>query len=418
MTDHNKQVEQSDQRPASRLTQLKERPDDAASMKELLARGEELFAFPKTGEIIEGRVIEKGRNRIFFDLGPLRLGVVYKSEIDLSLYDVHAIHVGNILPVKVLDLENEDGLVELSLREAGLDRVWQELLAIKEKGEVFPLEVTDANRGGLIGELRGVSGFLPVSQLSSENYPHVEGGDKEEIYRRLKEFIGKKFEVKILDLDRKASKLIYSERAKVSREVKEKLSNYSVGQIIEGEVSGIVDFGAFITFDGIEGLVHISELGWQLVEHPENVVSQGEKVKAKVIAIENDKVSLSLKALKPNPWEAAGEKYKVGDTIYGEPTKFNPFGVFVKVDSEIQGLTHISEFESYEQMISVLEIGKSYCFRITMLDPKEYKMALQPLDIPGVGPLRSHEEEEREQKEKLLLPPLAEPPVTDESASL
>ncbi len=155
--------------------------------------------------------------------------------------------------------------------------------------------------------------------------------------------------------------------------------------MITGEVSGIVDFGAFVTFDGIEGLVHISELGWQLVERPEDVVAIGEKVEAKIIAIEDDKVSLSIKVLKPNPWEAAGAKYKIGDVIEGAPTKYNPFGAFIRIEPEIQGLAHISEFESYEQMVSVLKLGETYRFRVSMLDPGQYKMALQPLDLPGVG---------------------------------
>jgi small subunit ribosomal protein S1 len=369
-----------------------------ANMKDLLSRTEPLFVLPKVGDVIEGRVVEKGRNRIFFDLGSLRLGVVYKGEIDLSLYDMQTIRVGDTLPVKILLLENEDGLVELSMREAGLDRVWHEIEALKESGEVFSLEVKDANRGGLMAELKGVPGFLPVSQLSSEHYPHVEGGDKDEILRRLKQFVGTELEVKVLDLDRKTGKLIFSERAKVSKEVQEKLSSYSVGQVVEGVVSGIVDFGAFITFDGIEGLAHISELGWQLVERPEDVVKIGEKVSAKIIAMEGDKVSLSIKSLRPNPWDAISGKYHVGDTIDGVPVKYNPFGVFVRVEPEIQGLAHISEFENYEQMVSSLIIGNSYRFTITMLEPSQYKMALSPLDIPGAGVQRKKTSEKPEEK--------------------
>jgi small subunit ribosomal protein S1 len=351
------------------------------NMKDLLQAKDSLFVFPKVGDILEGKVIEKGRNRIFVDLGNLRLGVVYKNEIDLSMYDVQNIKVGELLPVKILELENNDSLIELSLKEAGLDKVWQEFSELKEKGETFPVTVQDANRGGLIIQLHGIQGFLPVSQLSPEHYPHVEGGDKEEILQHLKSFVGKELEVKILDLDRKTAKLILSERAKASRETKEKLAKYTVGQIIEGEISGIVDFGAFITFEGIEGLVHISELGWQLVESPANMVNVGDKVQAKIIAIENDKVSLSLKALKLNPWDAIGEKYKKGDLIEGLISRYNPFGAFVRVEPEIQGLAHISEFKNYEDMIARLKIGEKYTFRITMLEPKEYKMALRLIDL-------------------------------------
>ena len=358
-------------------TQLNE--ESSLTMKELLQSKDIGFSMPKVGDIIEGRVIEKGRNKLYLDLGPLRLGVVYRSEIDLSLYDIQAIKTGDVIPAKVVSLENEEGLVELSLREAGLERVWKEIAGLKESGEVLKTVIEGANRGGLMASVKGIPAFLPVSQLSPEHYPHVEGGDKEEILRRLRDFVGQTFEVKVLDFDRKTAKLILSERAKVSKELEERLARYGVGQIIEGTVSGIVDFGAFVTFDGIEGLIHISELGWQLVERPDDVVKIGDSVKAKIIAIENDRVSLSLKALKQNPWEEAAKRYKKGDVVEGTVSKFNPFGAFVKIDPEIQGLAHISEFKSYEDMTSVLEISKSQRFKVTMFEPKEFKMALRLL---------------------------------------
>lgn len=376
-----------------------ETPQKEEGMRELLQSKDLSFSLPKVGDIVEGRVIEKGRNKIYIDLGPIRTGVVYKSEIDLSLYDMHGVEVGDVIPAKIIEIENEEGFVELSLREAGLDKVWQDLIKLKEEGTVFKVTIQDANRGGLIAQVKGIQAFLPVSQLSPDNYPHVDGGDKEQIFQHLKGFAGKEIEVKILDLNRKTSKLILSERAKASKEIKEKLDKYSTGQVIEGEVSGIVDFGAFVTFDGIEGLVHISELGWQLVEHPQDVVSVGEKIKAKIISIENDKVSLSLKALKPNPWDKVAETYKKGDIVKGTVSKFNPFGAFVKVGPEIQGLVHISEFEDYNHMTKSLEINKEYDFRITILEPGEYKMALHPI-ILDTAPAREIATEKTQKLEK------------------
>lgn len=358
-------------------TQIKE--NSTPTMKELLQDKSVGFSLPKVGDIVEGRVIEKGRNKLYLDLGPLRLGVVYRSEIDLSLYDLQAIKPGDVLPAKIVSLENEEGLVELSLREAGLERVWRELGQLKETGTVFEAVIEGANRGGLIASVKGISAFLPVSQLSSEHYPHVEDGDKEEILRRLREFVGHTLEVKVIDLDRKTSKIILSERAKASKELEEKLARYSVGQTVEGVVSGIVDFGAFVTFDGIEGLIHISELGWQLVEKPDDVVKIGDNIKAKIIAIENGRVSLSLKALKPNPWAEAAQRYQKGDLVEGLVSKFNPFGAFVKINSEIQGLAHISEFKNYEEMTTLLAVGQNYRFRITLFEPKDFKMALRPV---------------------------------------
>ena len=280
-----------------------------------------------------------------------------------------------------MDLEDKNGFVEVSLTEAGLEKAWEEIKALKLSGEPLEVKIVAANRGGLVTQINGVAAFLPVSQLSSGNYPHVEGGDKEEIMKLLKKFVGQSITVKVLDYDQKNGKVILSEKAKISKELEEKLVGYKVDDIVEGAVSGIVDFGAFITFNSIEGLVHISEIGWQLIEKPSDILKIGDNISAKIISIDGDKVSLSLKALKPNPWNEVENKYKKGDIVAGVVVKFNPFGAFVKIDSEIQGLSHISEFKTYNEMTKALELNKAYPFRITMLDPKEYKIALQPAFI-------------------------------------
>ena len=217
---------------------------------------------------------------------------------------------------------------------------------------------------------------MPVSQLSSQNYPHVEGGDKEEILKILKKFVGQTILVKVIDFDQRNQKIILSEKAKISKEMEAKLSGYNLGDVVEGEISGLVDFGAFVTFNGIEGLIHISEIGWQLVEKPSDVLKIGDKMEAKVISVEGDKISLSLKALKPNPWNEVENKYKKGDVVEGTVVKFNPFGAFVKLDSEIQGLAHISEFKTYKDMAAAMEIGKTYPFKVSTLEPKKIQTSL------------------------------------------
>jgi small subunit ribosomal protein S1 len=311
---------------------------------------------------------------------------LYKSEIDSSSTNIQDIKKGNELTVKVIELENKDGFTEVSLSEAGLDKAWENIKELKAKGESFEVKVQGANRGGLVAQVDGLTAFLPVSQLSSGNYPHVEGGDKEEILKLLKKFVGQTMTVKIIDLDQKAEKIILSEKTKISKETEAKLSNYQVGDTVSAEVTGVVDFGAFVNFDGIEGLVHISELAWQLVEKPSDILKTGDKINVKIIAIEDDKVSLSLKELQPNPWDEIEKKYKKGDIIAGLVTKLNPFGAFVKVDSEVQGLSHVSEFKTYRDMSSILETNKVYPFRVASLEPKEYKMALQPaFPLPGAG---------------------------------
>lgn len=351
------------------------------SMKDVLQEKGESVLFPKAGDTMQGIVIEKAQNRVFLDLSAFRTGVLYKSEIDASRTNFQDIKKGDALTVKIMDLEDKNGFVEVSLSEAGLEKAWEEIKTLKLSGEPLEVKIVAANRGGLVTQINGVAAFLPVSQLSSGNYPHVEGGDKEEIMKLLKKFVGQSITVKVLDYDQKNGKVILSEKAKISKELEEKLVGYKVEDIVEGAVSGIVDFGAFVTFNGIEGLVHISEIGWQLIEKPSDILKIGDNISAKIISIDGDKVSLSLKALKPNPWNEVENKYKKGDIVAGVVVKFNPFGAFIKIDSEIQGLSHISEFKTYNEMTKALELNKAYPFRITMLDPKEYKIALQPTFI-------------------------------------
>ena len=354
-------------------------PASDTTMKNLLQEKGNLFVFPKAGDTVAARVIEKGRNRVFVDIKAFRTGVIYKGEMETSNVNIQDIKPGDMLMVKIVDLENKEGFVEVSLNEVGLDKAWDEVRALKASGETAEVKITGANRGGLTAMLNGLAAFLPASQLASGNYPHVEGGDKEEILKSLKKLVGQSVTVKIIDFDQKISKIILSEKAQVSKETETKLTGYALGDMISGEISGLVDFGAFVMFNGIEGLIHISEIGWQLVEKPSDFIKIGDKITAKIIDIEGDKVSLSLKALKPNPWDEVEKKYKKGDVVMGVVAKFNPFGAFVKVDSEIQGLAHVSEFKTYQDMVAAVELNKAYQFKITLLEPKDYKMALQPM---------------------------------------
>ncbi|MEK7629289.1 MAG: S1 RNA-binding domain-containing protein [Patescibacteria group bacterium] len=353
-------------------------PKEVQSMKDLLLEKNINIVVPKVGDTLQGLVIDKGRNRIYLDLTGFRTGVLYKSDMESFNTSFQDLKKDDVLNVKITEIENKDGLVEVSLIQATMDQSWDVIRNLKNSGEVIEAKITGANRGGLTAQVEGLAAFLPVSQLSSQNYPHVEGGDKEEILKILKKFVGQTILVKVIDFDQRNQKIILSEKAKISKEMEAKLSGYNLGDVVEGEISGLVDFGAFVTFNGIEGLIHISEIGWQLVEKPSDVLKIGDKMEAKVISVEGDKISLSLKALKPNPWNEVENKYKKGDVVEGTVVKFNPFGAFVKLDSEIQGLAHISEFKTYKDMAAAMEIGKTYPFKVSTLEPKEYKLALQP----------------------------------------
>lgn len=347
-------------------------------MKELLDRNS-LFRPPKVGDIIKGKVMTKEKGAIFFDLGTLGTGIVYGKEFLEAKNIIRDLKIGDEVFVKIIEPKNDEGYIELSLSQAGQEIAWKEIKEKKEKGEIVKIKIQNANKGGLLAETAGLQGFLPVSQLSQKNYPKVEGADGNKILKELQKFVGKEMEVKIYDFDPKEKKLIFSERAIETEKIKELLQNYKVGQVVDVVVSGVVDFGVFVKFqkDEIEGLIHISELDWKIIEDPSKVVKVGDKLQAKIININDDKIFLSLKALKKDPWERLEEKYKKGDLVVGKVTKFNPFGAFVQITDEIQGLCHISEFEERVRMEEKLKVGQEYKFEIIEIKPSEHRLTLK-----------------------------------------
>ena len=358
----------------------------------------DISPLPQMGSLVEGKVIAKDRSSIFIDLGPQGTGIIYGREFYEAKDTIKNLSIGDTIFAKVVELENEEGYKELSLRDATKDINWKKLREMKEKEETIEIKVTGVNKGGLLTSVNGIAAFLPVSQLSPENYPRVEDADKQKILKELQKFIGKTLEVKILDLLAEENKLILSEKAKTERALKEILKNYNKGDIIEGKITGVADFGVFIKFpvnsisannegesvaqqddekSQIEGLIHISELDWQLVQNPSEVVKVGEIIKAQIINISNNQVFLSLKSLKENPWEKIEEKFKKGDKIKGKVISFSPFGAFIEVEPKVRGLCHISEFVSQKEMEDSLKAGEVYDFEVLLVEPKEHRMSLK-----------------------------------------
>jgi small subunit ribosomal protein S1 len=329
------------------------------------------------GSTVEGTVVTRDRSALYIDLGIQGTGVIYGREFYEAKEAIKNLQIGDKVFAKVLELENDEGYKELSLRDATKEISWQKLRDLKDKGEIISVKITGVNKGGLLTTLDGLQAFLPVSQLAPEHYPRVADADKQKILKELQKFIGKNLEVKVLDLLASENKLILSEKAKSEEKVKEILKNYKKGDVVDGEITGIADFGAFIKFGEVEGLIHISELDWQLVENPAEVVKVGENVKAQIIEISNNQVFLSLKSLKPDPWQEIEKQHKKGDTIKGRVIQFSAFGAFVEIEPKIRGLCHISEFSSKEELEKNLEIGKEYDFEILLIDPKEHRMSLK-----------------------------------------
>jgi small subunit ribosomal protein S1 len=352
-------------------------------MKELLEKADSPKP-PKTGEIVEGKMLGLKKGRVFVDLGPFGTGIIYGKEFFQAKDILKDLKPGDAVFVKVTDFDNDEGYVELSLSQAGQDLNWEKLKQFKDSGELIQVNITGANKGGLLSEMIGIAGFLPVSQLSPQNYPRVEGGDSSKILKELQKFVGQTMQVKIFDLDPSQGKLIFSEKAKEAEKMKEILKNYNVGDLVEGEITGLVDFGAFIRFpaeakpeEALEGLIHISELDWSIIENPSEIVKVGDKVSAKIIEVKDTKVSLSLKALKVDPWSEIETKFKKEDVVKGKVTKFNPFGAFVEITAKIQGLCHISEFGTKLKMEEALKIGEKYDFEIIEMRPTEHRMSLK-----------------------------------------
>lgn len=351
-----------------------------SQLGEILKSGSNLVQVLKPGDLVEGKLLKKAPKAVYFDLGAFGTGIIYGSELMNAQDIVKELKPGDATTIKVVDAENEDGYVELSLREVGKQRAWQEVKELKEKGEILTVKIGGANTGGLMTEVNQLKAFLPVSQLSTEHFPKVNDGDRNKILEELKKLVGQELKVKIIDVNPRNYKLIVSEREIVSENLKELLTKYNAGDVVEGTISGVADFGAFFQFADnpkIEGLIHISELDHRLIENPKEVVKIGDAVKAKITEIKDGRVSLSLKALKPNPWDKVEEKYKAGETYQGTVLRFNPYGAFVGLDPDIQGLIHVSEFGGVEEMKKKIEVGKSYSFLVDSVKPAEKRIILK-----------------------------------------
>lgn len=332
---------------------------------------------PSVGDIVEGNVIGIDKAAVYVDFHPFGTGIIYGREFLNSRAMLRKINVGDEIQGKVVSLDHEDGYIEISLKEARQAIIWEEAEAAVREKTVLELPVTDANKGGLLITWQGIQGFLPASQLKTEHYPRVPDGDKDKILEELNKLIGEKLAVSIIGADPKEGKLIFSEKDPQEKDKGEIVDRYELGDVIKGEVTGAVDFGVFIKItEGLEGLVHISELDWSLVEDPRKLYRQGDKVEAKIIEIKDGKISLSIKALKPNPWAEAGKKYKKGDKVDGVIIKFNKHGALASIEEGVAGLVHISEFENEEELHKTLELGKVYPFGITLFEPNEQKMTL------------------------------------------
>ena len=313
--------------------------DVKITMDDLLTQAGDSVKQLTVGETVDGTVLSVKKHEILIDLGPLGVGLVPRREVSLS----KNYNVGDSVIASVIDTELEDGYSLLSLRKAAKDRGWDEVMAKLESGEIITVVPYDANRGGLLVEYEGIRGFLPVSQLSAEHYPRVGSSDKDEILQRLNSLVKKDIKARILDADRKANKLIFSEKEAVKEGLAERFQKLAIGDTVTGVVTGVVDFGVFVNVEGIEGLIHISEISWERVNNPSDYVKVGQTIEAKIIAIDKERLSLSMKQLTKDPWLDEVEQFKPGEKVEGTVTRITPFGAFVQLSPAVEALVHVSE---------------------------------------------------------------------------
>lgn len=332
----------------------------------------------KTGDVVEGVITSVKKHEIWVDLGANGVGVVLRREIGHGQELVE----GESVVTSVVDPELEEGYALLSMKRAAKDRGWDELQRLFDSQEILEVTAYDANRGGLLVELEGIRGFLPVSQLAAGHYPRVSGADKDEILQKLNSLISKPIRVRILDVSRKDNKLIFSEKEAVKDDMQAHFAQLKVGDEVEGVVTGVIDFGAFVNVQGIEGLIHISEISWERVEDPRDYVKNGQSIKAKIIAIDKDRLSLSLKQMSEDPWLNEVKAFKKGDVVEGKVTRITPFGAFVQLSPAVEALVHVSEMSSDEgaDPEKIFRLNEKKQFKVIDVDTDARKIALSLKD--------------------------------------
>ena len=342
------------------------------------------------GEIIAGTVVVANQKMILVDLDGQFTGIITGSHMHSSTEDTTDIQPGTRIESIIIGDDAHSGLIHLSLRKASQAKLIEKLHSNFDTKEIITVIPNEANKGGLLIDLDGIKGFIPVSQLTPAHYPRVEGANPERILEHLNKLVGKPFQVRVINVDQNGKKIIFSEKAAIEEQRAAAMQTIKIGDVVEGYVSGILTYGLFVTFNGIEGLVHVSEIDWGHVNNPHKHARIGDKVTVQVIGIEGEKISLSIKRLKPNPWQVLADKYQVGDIIEAPVLRLSQFGIFLELDGAISGLIHLSEItaEMMKGLEEKVHVGEMMKARIITFDPiaKRIGLSLKALDPNYVPP--------------------------------
>ena len=342
------------------------------------------------GDIVAGSVVVANQKMILVDLDGQFTGIITGSHMHSSTEDTSDIQPGTRIESIIIGDDAHSGLIHLSLRKASQAKLIEKLHSNFDTKEIITVIPNEANKGGLLIDLDGIKGFIPVSQLTPSHYPRVEGANPEKILEHLNKLVGKPFQVRVINVDQNGKKIIFSEKAAIEEQRAAAMQTIKIGDIVEGHVSGILTYGLFVTFNGIEGLVHVSEIDWGHVNNPHKHARIGDKVTVQVIGIEGEKISLSIKRLKPNPWQVLADKYQVGDIIEAPILRLSQFGIFLELDGAISGLIHLSEItpEMMKGLEEKVHVGEMMKARIITFDPiaKRIGLSLKALDPNYVPP--------------------------------
>lgn len=337
------------------------------------------------GQVVRGTIIRVSPDAIIVDVGVKCEGVINRQDLErLSPEVVTQLKPGSRVMVYVVNPEGPGGEVVLSLARAQMQQDWEHACVLLEKGEPVELEVTSCNRGGLIVQLGRLRGFIPASQLSpSRAVPRISDPACAHV---LGEMVGKRLRVCVIEANQERNRLILSERAvEAQREDEARakfLASLHEGDIHSGRVSNLTDFGAFVDLGGVDGLVHLSEISWERLEHPREALQVGQEVKVMVLGVdmERQRVALSMKRLEPDPWETVGERYQVGQLIEGRITRLTKWGAFACIvgDEAIEGLIHVSELDEghVAHPREVVQPGQEVTLRVVRVEPERHRLGL------------------------------------------
>lgn len=362
----------------------------------------------RPGETVEGAVVYRGKNKLLIDIDGVAVGIVSGRELRDSFNTFKDLKVGDEVMALVLEEENSEGMIVLSLRMASQQKAWDRFHELIDSQGTMKFTAQEANKGGLLANIDGIRTFLPVSQLAPVHYPRVNNSDSSEIIHRLQKYVGHTFTVKIITMDEEAGKIVVSEREAMAEERSKSLESLSIGEVKDGIVTGIVKFGIFVAFDGLEGLVHISEIAWGHVKNPSEHAKVGDKVQVKIIGLDGDKLSLSVKQLTMDPWEEIAERYPVGKKVSGTVVRFADYGAFLRIEKDINGLVHLTELSHHkvEDASEVLKIGQKVDAQVINIDVDERRIglsvkALLPIDKETLERIKKEQAEEEAKKEEV-----------------